>query len=375
MDFNLFLYCTVGRRAELERGMAGRRGDLYQRMLDEIAEYASAADEWGYAGIGHPEHHLQIEGFEASGELGPMAMWLGQHTKRMKVISCGWVSTTHNPLRAAEYIAALDNMLRGRFSFGLVRGYQARWVENFKIRPELAAVGPWNKDTPEDDLNREYFTEYVDVVLKALRSETFSHRGRFWQFPPEGFRNPHRHDVYTRFGAGVREDMAIDEVGIAPRPYQKPMPQLYGGFTGSLRTSLFWARHLGRPIVLADNLPFCKMLWAKYTEEAARHGHDVVDGDQAAWGGILLCAPTDAEAEEWARDMLWLWDNWSVPFGQSRPMLLIGSPDTITRQIEAATEQFTVNDLFGIIPQGILDPGRNLASLELIATKVMPRFA
>ena len=375
MDFNLFLYCTVGRRAELEGGMAGRRTELYQRMLDEIAEYASAADEWGYAGIGHPEHHLQIEGFEASGELGPMAMWLGQHTKRMKVISCGWVSTTHNPLRAAEYIAALDNMLRGRFSFGLVRGYQARWVENFKIRPELAAVGPWNKDTAEDDLNREYFTEYVEVVLKALRSETFSHRGRFWQFPPEDFRNPHRHDVYTRYGAGVREDMAIDEVGIAPRPYQQPMPQLYGGFTGSMRTSLFWARHLGRPIVLSDNLPFCKVLWSKYKDEAAKHGHDVAEGDQAAWGGILLCAPTDAEAQEWITDMRWLWDSWSVPFGQATPMLLVGSPDTITRQIEAATEQFAVNDLFGIIPQGILDPERNLTSLELIASKVMPRFA
>ena len=56
-------------------------------------------------------------------------------------------------------------------------------------------------------------------------------------------------------------------------------------------------------------------------------------------------------------------------------MLLVGSPDTITRQIEAATEQFAVNDLFGIIPQGILEPDQILTSLELFATKVMPRFA
>jgi alkanesulfonate monooxygenase SsuD/methylene tetrahydromethanopterin reductase-like flavin-dependent oxidoreductase (luciferase family) len=375
MDFNLFLYCTVGRRAELEGGMAGRRTDLYQRMLDEIAQYAAAADEWGYAGIGHPEHHLQIEGFEISGELGPMTMWLGQHTKRMKVISCGWVSTTHNPLRSAEYIAALDNMLGGRFSFGLVRGYQARWVENFKVRPELAAVGPWNKDSPDDELNREYFAEFVEVVLKALRSETFSHRGRFWQFPPEGFRNPHRHDAYTRFGAGVRDDMAIDEIGIAPRPLQQPMPQLYGGFAASMRTALFWARHAGRPIVLSDNLPFCQLLWSRYKEEAARHGHDIAEGDQAAWGGIMVCAPTDAQAREWVQDMLWLWDTWSLPFGQGGPMLLVGSPDTITRQIESATEQFAVNDLFALIPQGIHEPGQILTSLELFSSKVMPRFA
>jgi hypothetical protein len=43
--------------------MAGKRPDLYQRMLEEIAGYAAFADQAGYAGFGHPEHHLQIEGF------------------------------------------------------------------------------------------------------------------------------------------------------------------------------------------------------------------------------------------------------------------------------------------------------------------------
>ncbi len=35
--FNPFMYCTVGRRAELEKGMTGKDPVLYQRMLDEIA--------------------------------------------------------------------------------------------------------------------------------------------------------------------------------------------------------------------------------------------------------------------------------------------------------------------------------------------------
>src|SRR4051812_47543372 len=187
-------------------------------MLDETAEIVAAADELGFTGFGHPEHHLQLEGCEPSNDLAALAMFIGQHSKRLRIISCGWVSTTHNPLRAAETIATLDNMLRGRFAFGLVRGYQYRWVEHLKVRPELAAVGPWNKNTPEDDLNREYFTEWVDVVLTALREPTFSHHGRFWDFPTDGAVNPHRHDVYAAMGAGVREDMTIDEVGIAPRP-------------------------------------------------------------------------------------------------------------------------------------------------------------
>lgn len=375
MDFNLFMYCTVGRRAELEAGLAGLRNDLYLRMLDEIAQYAGAADEWGYAGFGHPQHHLQIEGFEMANELGLMAMWLGQHTKRMKVISCGWVSTANNPLRSAEYIATLDNMLRGRFAFGLVRGYQARWVENYKVRPELTAVGPWNKDTPDDDYNREYFAEYVDIVLQALRNDTISYQGKFWQFPPAGFRNPHDHGVYRRLGAGVREDMTIDEVGIAPRPYQKPFPQLYGGFSASMRTALFWARHAGRPIVLSDNLPFCQVLWQKYKEEAARFGHDIPEGNQAAWGGLMVCAPTDAQAQEWVQDMLWFWENWALPFGQGFPKMLVGSPDTISRQIEEAQQHFAINDVFMLIPQGLHEPGQIMTSLELFKDKVMPRFS
>ena len=214
----------------------------------------------------------------------------------MKVISCGFVSTAHNPLRAAETIATLDNMLRGRFAFGLVRGYQYRWVENFKVRPGLAAVGPWNKNSPADDANRAYFAEFIEVVLKALTQETFSHDGEYWQFPARGMVNPHPHTVYTEFGRGVNDDMSIDAVGIAPRPYQQPYPQLYAGFGASLRTALFWARHRGRPVVMSSNLDFCDMLWSRYREEALRWGHEVAPGSEAAWGGIMICAPTDSEA-------------------------------------------------------------------------------
>ena len=101
--FNPFMYCTMGRRNELERGMAGKDPVLFQRMLAEVGEYARVADEAGYAGIGHPEHHLQIEGFEASNEPTLMGMWLGQHSKRLRIITCGFVSTTKTAATAAPF--------------------------------------------------------------------------------------------------------------------------------------------------------------------------------------------------------------------------------------------------------------------------------
>jgi alkanesulfonate monooxygenase SsuD/methylene tetrahydromethanopterin reductase-like flavin-dependent oxidoreductase (luciferase family) len=375
MQFHLFIYATIGRRHEIEAGMAGKRPELYQRMLDEIAEYVRFADEAGFAGFGHPEHHLQIEGFEASNEPGLLSMWIGQHSKRLRVNMVGWVAPTHNPLRIAEYTATLDHMLGGRLGVGLVRGYQARWVHNFRIRPDLVAVGDWNRRTPEDEANREYFKEFVDLVLLAWQKDTFSYEGKYWKIPPPDFVNPHFHPAYVKYGRGVGEDMRIHEVGIAPKPLQKPHPPLYGGFTHSMRTALFWAQYAGKPIVLSADLEFCQRLWAGYREEAAKYGHNIQPGDEAGWGGMLVVANTRETAQEWAQDALWMWDEWLKPFGQGYPEMLIGDPDTISRRIEEAARAIPIKECFLLIPQGIHDRDQILKSLDLFATKVMPRFA
>ena len=374
MQFGLFVYCTVGRRQELEAGMAGRNPVLYRRMLAELADYAQFAETRGYFGFGHPEHHLQIEGFEIANDPALMAMWLGQHTETMRIVTCGFVSTANNPLATAEKIATMDHMLGGRLGIGLVRGYQARWVENFKVRPELRAVGPWTKDTPDDDLNRRYFTEFVEVVTKALANETFSHEGEFWRFPPKDFVNPHPHPVYTRFGRGVNADMRVGEIGIAPRPLQGEIP-LYGGFSASLRTAKFWARYKGRPIVLSGNTEFLELLWREWREEAEAWGHDVPSGQEACWGGIMVCAETDARAQALFEDMQWFWDTWATPFGQGLPELLVGSPDTLNRRIERIARAVPVEEAFLLIPAGIHTPEQIHDSLDLFARKVMPNWA
>ncbi|MDE0847015.1 MAG: LLM class flavin-dependent oxidoreductase [Actinomycetota bacterium] len=373
MKFDLFMYCTMGRRDELQSGLAGLNNDYYQRMLSEIREIAQFADQNNWYGIGHPEHHLQIEGFEASNDLGLMASWIANATERLRIISCGYVSTTHNPLRVAEQIATLDHMTGGRLGFGIVRGYQHRWVEQLKIRPELAAVGHWNKDTEIDVLNRRFFEEFVEVVLLALTSKTFSYEGEFWKFPNDN-KNPHLHTVYSEYGAGVEADMTINEIGIAPRPLQTPHPPLYGGFTMSMSTALFWSQYGGTPIVLSDKLDFCEALWKTYREEAPKHGIEKPRGHEAAWGGIAVCAETDAEAEAQFEDMAWFWEKWAKQFGQGMPLKLVGSPDTISRQIDEAHKALGFDEIFFLIPQGIHSSDQIISSLDLITTKVMPRF-
>jgi len=372
MDFHAFMYVTIGRRHELEAGMAGKNPQLYQRMLDEIGEYARFCDAAGYAGIGIPEHHLQIEGFELGQDPGLMAMYMGMQTRRLRINQFGYVLPTHNPLRVAEHAATLDHMLDGRLNVAFVRGYQARWFQNYAAVPGAKATGPWNRNTPEDDMNRELFEECVDIILTAWAQDTFAYHGKYWTYPALAV-HPHDHPVYYTYGQGVDPNGSMREIGIAPRPLQQPIP-LYSGFTHSLRTALYWARQGGKPVVLSDNYEFCQLLWSRYREEAERHGRTVPKGEEAAWGGYLVLADTQAQAEAWAEDCLWFWDTWSTPFGQGRPALLIGDADSVCRAIDNACKHIAFNEAYFLFGQGVLDRDKCLKTLELFAEKVMPRF-
>ena len=52
MEFGIFYLPAIGNKSELQEGMAGRRTDLYQRMLRNLAEQAQYLDAHGYYGIG-----------------------------------------------------------------------------------------------------------------------------------------------------------------------------------------------------------------------------------------------------------------------------------------------------------------------------------
>ena len=52
MEVGLFYLPSVGRKKDIEAGMAGKRTDLYQEMLKEITEQLQYADEHGYYGCG-----------------------------------------------------------------------------------------------------------------------------------------------------------------------------------------------------------------------------------------------------------------------------------------------------------------------------------
>jgi alkanesulfonate monooxygenase SsuD/methylene tetrahydromethanopterin reductase-like flavin-dependent oxidoreductase (luciferase family) len=375
MEFHLIQAGAVGRREELERGMAGQRDDLYQRYLEEVRAYVHAADDLGYAGYGHNEHHLQIEGFEETNHPGMSSLFIGLNSKRLRANTLGYVLPTHNPVRVAEEIATLDHILKGRLAVGFTRGYQARWFQNYAAIPGVRATTPdlAKRRDEQDRINREIFEESVRIVKTAWTNDVFSFEGKYWTFPPKDLIQVH--SAYIKFGKGVEPDGRVSKIGIAPRPYQKPYPKLYGAFAHSMRTVRFWAREGGKPIVLANNLEFCRGLWDAYKEEADKAGHSVADEDIAAWGGIISIDRNRERALQKLQEHWWVWDQWFLPFDQARPMALVGTPDEVGGQIDTAFNQLHFNEVHLQIGQGYLEKDEVIDELELFANKVMPRFS
>ena len=88
----------------------------------------------------------------------------------------------------------------------------------------------------------------------------------------------------------------------------------------------------------------------------------------------MVCAETDALAQEWYGEMAWLWETWMKPFGQGVPQLLVGSPDTLKRRIEEVGKEIPLDEVFLLQPQGVLEPSKLNASIELFAKEVIPAF-
>ena len=261
MKFHLMQTGVIGRRHELEAGMAGQRPELYQRFMAEVKGYVQIADELGYESYCSPEHHLQIRGLEITKHPGMLGLFVGSHAKRLKAGLLGYVLPTHNPVRVAEEIATLGHMLPGRLIVGFTLGYHARWVDaDASVRGvDATNVLHAKAKNEQDATNREIFEESVGIVKKAWQNAMFSYKGKDWEYPPVG--GWAGHPGYAEFGSGQDENGIVQEIGIAPRQFTNPHPKLYGAIAYPMRTVDMRAREGGKQVVFANDLDFCDALW------------------------------------------------------------------------------------------------------------------
>ncbi|MFQ5699512.1 MAG: LLM class flavin-dependent oxidoreductase [Myxococcota bacterium] len=382
MKVSLFYLPTVGSRAEIEKGMAGTRPELYSRMLRDLGEQARLADELGYDSISFTEHHFHIEGFELSNNPVLLDLFVGMQTRRIRVGQLGIVLPAQNPLRVAEDIAMLDHMTGGRANAGFARGYQRRWVDIMAQQTHgIHGAHPHEHDAI-DAANRAAFEECYGIIKRAWTDSLLEVDGRYWRVPAG--ETPWTLEATAQWGAGVR-DGRVQAVGVVPKPLQKPHPPLFQPFASSER-SIRWCAEEGVTAILPPLHPKLeRRLFELYAQVSGRALGDGI--------GILrdvVVADSDEQAQALWRDSgAFVGASWFEPFGFSRglpdpdtgeapdlfaeSLALVGSADTVARQLERLLGRLPAQWLFAwtyneLIPHPLL-----LRSIERFWTQVLPR--
>ncbi len=185
---------------------------------------------------------------------GVLAGALSRSVKNGKIAILGRaLPLLNNPLSVAEEYAMLDNLTRGRFIAGFVRG----------IGAEYHAMGI----NPAESQDR--FQEAHDLIIQAWKQRgPTQYVGKHYQF---------------------------NYVNSWPRPYQNPHPPIWIPSQGSSST-IRWAAQM--KYTYAQTLApigVVAKFFQLYREEAEKAGY-TASPDQLAWSNTIYVGETDEKA-------------------------------------------------------------------------------
>lgn len=226
------------------------------QVYEDELRLADLIEPLGFDAIWTVEHHFSP--YLMVPNPFQLLTYLAGRTERVDFGTMVVVLPWHDPLRVAEEIAVLDNLLQGRrLSVGLGRGAARREFDPFKV--------PMGE-------TRARFDEALAIVRAALSQERFSYQGRFHEIPETSIRpRPRTPDL-------------VDRMAIA---WQSPATLAIG------------ANH-GLGMLFVNN-----KTWAEYEEDVAGfnrvragRGWDPIQPTAVTW---VSCAETEEEAWRIAR--------------------------------------------------------------------------
>lgn len=282
MKFLLFLLPSLPGTLEERKALRpiANQPVKWQQMIEQVVEVARAAEDAGFDAIAFPEHHLHSEGIEM-GSLPVLTEYVILHTKRIKVGPIGYVLPGWNPLRLALEIAWLDQLTKGRTLVGFARGYQARWLNQMAQKIHVSATSSDQSET--DRVNREAFEEVFRFLKLAWGDEPFRFKGKYYEYPSPQEGTPWPAHEFTReygFPGEVDEAGKIQKINVVPKPYQRPHPPLFQGFSVSEETFKWCAREQIIPTLLMPQPKVVRRLAEVYREEACQAGHNLNLGER-----------------------------------------------------------------------------------------------
>jgi luciferase family oxidoreductase group 1 len=322
--------------------------EIYSRAVD----LAQAAETLGFRNVWLAEHHFSTYGYLS--RPAQLATYLAAKTTRLRVGTAVIVVPLHHPLVVAEEIATLDQLAGGRVDIGLGRGYQHYEFERLGL---------------ELDSARARWEESVDIILKALTGEPFTYDGKLYKIP---------------------------ETTIFPQPLQKPHPPIWvtaqspdsveatvrrgfnlltGGFGVPIERMADFRKQFDRLVaeVKPPRMPDVGVQRAVYVTDSAADARAAVE--EARWNmRVTLSLRNHYEKVDRGRAI-------AVP-GPKEPdtddlldrFLVIGTPDTVIRQITRVQEMVGITHFNCSFWFGDIEHPRIMKSMELFAKEVAPAF-
>lgn len=400
-DVILQIYPSLGDQDEMAaKRPIGRDNDAYQRMLDGLVDLAKSADDLGYWGMAHTEHHLHSEGMEISPSPLMLNVYAGQYTKRLRHGQLGLVLPAHDPIRLAEEIAIADHTLKGRLFVGMARGYQTRWQSILCQRYGVSTAH--RQDASADARNRLLFSENFKIMKMAWEQDLLSYDGPTYQipFPYDGIPNwPPSEAITAKYGVPgeVDENGTVKAVSVVPKPYSTPHPKLFQAFGASEETLRWCGEEDVTPTVLKGPVEDCRKLMEAYVEAAASRGRTRTIGENIGVCRTFYIIEGTKNEDEARAELLrratkyeeLVWRGWYSSFGHfadelkwksvgetllDNGILIGGTVDQVKRQVEAFLEELPIDFFVWLLHWGIMPHAETLEQLELFATHIMPEF-
>ena len=359
----------------------------YHELLDNLREQAVLCDSGGFDTFWLAEHHFGANGRDNSPNPFMLATDLGSRTKTIKMGTAVVILPLWHPLRVAENIALLDQMLKGRVEIGFGRASQPHEVVTFNP----------TADPRNPEASRAIFSEGLEVVRKALTEHFFSHSGQYYELPPKGMAWSSR-EGFEDDSRWIK-DGEITKLCIVPKCYQDPHPPF--SMAISTEGSATVAGILGlKPIAWRQTAKKLRDWVELYGKARRKSGnHCTRPGDD--WGILrqVFIAPTMEQArkiyepyftemiryraadpwramqafldpeEEITPDMSLDWD-----FLWNR-CLIAGSPENVIEQIQELHETSGVGTLVASVMHEGLPQKHVLNCLELMSERVIPQVS
>ena len=335
--------------------------DLYHRYLDEL----ELADTLGFDGVCVNEHHQTAYGMMPAPNL--LAGALSRSIKNGKICVLGRaLPITDNPLSIAEEFAMLDNLTKGRFIAGFVRGLGTEY--------HASMANP--------SFSHARFHEAHDLIVRAwTETGPFTFDGKHYRF---------------------------NYVNLWPRPYQEPHPPIWIPSQGS-RETYEWAAHPDRRytyLITFNPAEAVKRNLDAYVRQAEEYGYQAEPG-QLGWALPIYVAETDEIAKREAAPHIEAFFNkfvkspaeFKLPPGYSsmasyryvmetkfkvreqflsyetltgNGMFVCGSPQTVREILAQRFDEMNYGNLVTMLQFGTLPRTLTEKNLRMFAEEVMP---